>query len=77
MQARRRSGARTETGAVIAMLKAWASENEPNVGSESAPPKVSSRGRRRAGAVDATAIAALLGERRAGHSDAPSALLMV
>jgi hypothetical protein len=77
MQARRRSGARTETGAVIAMLKAWASENQVGEGSERAPPKVWSRVRRRAGAVDAKAIVALLGERRAGHSDAPSALLMV
>jgi hypothetical protein len=62
---------------VIAMLKAWASENQPDEGSASATQKVSSRGRRRTGAVDATAIVALLGERRAGHSDAPSALLMV
>ena len=61
---------------MIAMLKAWASD-EPDDASQAASPRVSSRGRRREGAVDATAIVTLLGERRAGRSDAPSALLMV
>lgn len=76
MQARRRSEA-TGRAAVIAMLKGWARESELEEGA-SAEPQPGTRGRGAVrGAVDATAIVALIGERRGGVSDAPSSLLMV
>lgn len=76
MQARRRAEA-TGRAAVIAMLKAWAGESEMEEGASAEPPP-GKRGRSAVrGAVDATAIVALIAERRGGVSDAPSSLLMV
>jgi hypothetical protein len=76
MQARRTSVGR-ERAAVIAMLKEWASEAGPDgeASPASLPRANNPRPVRRV--VDAEAIVALIGERRGGSSDAPSALLMV
>jgi hypothetical protein len=76
MQARRTSVGR-ERAAVIAMLKEWASEAAPDGAARAASLPRANKQRPVRRVVDAQAIVALIGERRGGMSDAPSALLMV